>query len=275
VKLTVDSQSNLIAVKTAKTPDWAELIWREGAMLETLKHPLVLELRGAVSETPDCKVSIATAYAGHGSLASQLPPSQFPLRGENRIAKIVAGIALAMRFVHSRRVVHRDLTPANILLDWDWTVRIADFGDSASPDAPDRPAIADNRRGWPSIDLRYTAPECDDGTFLPASDVFGFGLILFELLAGPAAFPKGGQQYRIASKIVEGERPDIPDFVLPGARALIEDCWKADPDDRPTFAAIVDRLREMEFKVTANVNSRKLAEFVRKVEEWESCHPEE
>jgi hypothetical protein len=69
--------------------------------------------------------------------------------------------------------------------------------------------------------------------------------------------------------VIEGTRPEIPDSVLPGPRALIENCWAADPDDRPTFEEIVDRLAEMKFTVMANVNSAKIMEFVRKIEEQE------
>jgi hypothetical protein len=76
--------------------------------------------------------------------------------------------------------------------------------------------------------------------------------------------------WKIAFKIViENARPEIPDSVVPPARELIADCWEADPDDRLTFEEIVDRLEEMEFKVTAAVNSAKVVKFVRRIEEWE------
>jgi hypothetical protein len=68
---------------------------------------------------------------------------------------------------------------------------------------------------------------------------------------------------------IEGARPEIPQSVLSAARALIEDCWEADPDDRPTFEEIVDRLAGMEFKVIVDVNSAKVVKFVRRIEEWE------
>jgi hypothetical protein len=53
------------------------------------------------------------------------------------------------------------------------------------------------------------------------------------------------------------------------ARTLIKDCWAADADNRPTFAEIVDRLGGMQFKVTADVNSAKVAAFVNRIEDWE------
>jgi serine/threonine protein kinase len=269
VEFTVDSESHLIAVKTAKTPECAELIRREAAILATLKHPLVLELRGRTSETHTRTASIVTAYAGHGSLADHLPPEwgdQRRLGGPNRTAEIITGIALVMRFLHSRSAVHRDLKPENILLDWDWNVRIADFGHSTAPATPERPSLTtcDAPPHWPSIDSCYLAPECYDCIFLPASDVFAFALILFEILAGSPVFSMSLRSYQIAFIVaVEDARPDIPDFVLPSARALIEDCWAADPDERPTFADIVDQLAEMKFKVTADVNPAKVVAFMK------------
>jgi serine/threonine protein kinase len=227
----------MTAMKTSKDLNYVEFIRREAVILKTLAHPLVPHLwnhtAGAV--------------------------------GANRIAKIVVGIALAMRFVHSRGVIHRDLNPQNILLGWDWSVRIADFGRSISSEAPDGPV-----ESWPPVDSRYLAPECYDGHFLPASDVFAFGLFLFEILTGRSAFRESLSLLQIAFMIaVENGRPVIPESVLPGVRELMEDCWAVEPDDRPTFEQIVDRLKEMNFKVMADVNSLKLASFMKIIELWE------
>jgi serine/threonine protein kinase len=260
VRIALDSECNPVVVKRAKSPQCAALIRWEGDILTALKHPLVLELRERIAgATP----SIVTEFAGNGSLANfRTADDQSRLRKPNRIAKVLAGIALGMRFVHSRGVTHRDLNPDNILLDWDWNVRIADFGRSSSLDAqPLKP---------PDALSRYLAPECYDGTFRRASDVFAFALILLEILTGRPAFQESLTPLQIAFIVaIDGARPDIPDSVLPPVRALIGDCWEADPDDRPSFEEIVDRLAEMEFRVIEDVKSAKVAEFVRKIEEWE------
>jgi hypothetical protein len=65
------------------------------------------------------------------------------------------------------------------------------------------------------------------------------------------------------------ERPEIPEFVLPKVRDLIRDCWKDDPDDRPRFAGILERLQEMRWKLTAGVKSAKVAAFVERMLKWE------
>jgi serine/threonine protein kinase len=104
--------------------------------------------------------------------------------------------------------------------------------------------------------------------FLQASDVFAFGIILFEIMVGRRAFAESLRLHQIAFIVaVENGRPEIPDSVLPPARALIQDCWEADPDDRPSFEEIVDRLAEMQFRVSANVNSAKARAFVKSIEE--------
>jgi serine/threonine protein kinase len=58
------------------------------------------------------------------------------LRSETRVARIIIGIVLAMRYIHSWQVIRYDLKPENILLDCGWNVRIADFGCSIWRDDP-------------------------------------------------------------------------------------------------------------------------------------------
>jgi hypothetical protein len=153
----------------------------------TRKQPLALGLRASV---PGRILSLVTEYAANESLASFLTANdQRRLSGPNRMAKVIAG---------------------------------TNFGSSASLDAPAliRPNAAVD---WHSIDSRYLAPERYDGTFRCASDVFAFGLILFEILAGQPAFPESLSPRQVAFKItIEGVRPEIPDSVPAAARALID-----------------------------------------------------
>jgi hypothetical protein len=117
----------------------------------------------------------------------------------------------------------------------------------------------------------HRSPECYDGDFNEASDVFAFGLILFEIVAREPAFPRILQQNQFAWTVVVKEtRPDIPDFVLPRVRGLIRDCWADDPGERPLFEEIVERLADMEFIVVPNVNPAKVKKFVKSIEAWET-----
>jgi hypothetical protein len=70
--------------------------------------------------------------------------------------------------------------------------------------------------------------------------------------------------------VVNPKLPDIPKSALASARQLITECWAEKPGDRPSFDEIVDRLKEMKFKVMQNVNSLKISGFVKEIEGWES-----
>jgi serine/threonine protein kinase len=101
------------------------------------------------------------------------------LRGETQVARVIAGIVLAMRYLHSRRVIHCNLTPDNILLDWDWNVCIGDFGHSLSLAQPTIPPSHDRfrRESLAFVESHNLAPECYENRFYQESDVFSFGVI--------------------------------------------------------------------------------------------------
>jgi serine/threonine protein kinase len=177
-----------------------------------------------------------------------------------------------IRDLHSQNVIHRDLSLNNILLDWDWNVRIADFGHSISLDNPNPPSLLQPNPNevFPSGDVHYLAPERFANLCFQKSDVFSFGMIVYELLTGELAFPKEMPLIKIAFRIsIDDERPVIPASVLPSARNLIMKCWAKEPGHRPSFDEIVDELKGMKFKMMPNVNSQKLIAFVNKIKHLE------
>jgi serine/threonine protein kinase len=110
------------------------------SQIASLNHPLILEIWKNVSDTQDHNSMIATEFLENGSLATNLFSTeclpQFHLSGANKIGRIVVGIVLSMRYLHSQNVIHGDLTPANILLDREWNVRISIFRQNISPNNP-------------------------------------------------------------------------------------------------------------------------------------------
>jgi serine/threonine protein kinase len=117
----------LIALKTARHGDNAELIGWESTFSNRLNHPLIVDLR----DFDFADVAFASEFAGNGSLACHLTAKR-GLGSANRITMIITGIALGMAFVHFRDVIHCHLKPDDVSLDWDWNVRIANWSSSVS-----------------------------------------------------------------------------------------------------------------------------------------------
>jgi serine/threonine protein kinase len=208
-------------------------------------------------------------FVPNGSLADHLPSTKksdlCELRGDSRIAIITVGIVIAMQYIHSQGIIHRDLKPSNILLDWDWTVRIADFGCSVR--------IRDSDTGDQSLpmDSRYVPPECYGGEWSFASDVFSFGLILYELVTSRPYFDDKLTMLQIMLKLLSDEwSPEIPMFVHPPVRQPIEECLAKNPDERPSFVEIFDRLKSIRFRILQKVQSFKIFKFVAKIEAEET-----
>jgi serine/threonine protein kinase len=129
-----------------------------------------------------------------------------------------------------------------------------------------------DRFGLPFINPRYAAPECFENRRTLKSDVFSFGIILCELLSGQPGLPLNLPEPRLMRMIVvDRARPAIPDFVDRKVRRLICDCWKQKPHKRPSFEEILERLDEMDFRITAGVNSAKVRRFVKAVKAREKA----
>jgi serine/threonine protein kinase len=85
--------------------------------------------------------------------------------------------------------------------------------------------------------LRYGSPEDLQRAYLPAGDVYGFGMVLYEVLTGRIPFE--GHSLNDYDLVISGHRPDIPSGkVTPGMRDLLLSCWHQDPHQRPSWTQI-------------------------------------
>ncbi len=156
-----------------------------------------------------------------------------------------ASVATALSVAHDAGVVHRDLKPENVLLRDDGVIKVVDFGLAGGL----QPATGDTRSRLAAGTPRYMAPEQwrgdPQGT---AVDVWAFGVMLFEWVAGEHPFGAqrghGLDQASLRSRVLAGDRAPLPTRrgISPALHAALEACLALEPTRRPPIAEVRDAL---------------------------------
>lgn len=195
------------------------------------QHPNVLSLLACCTK-PDGPLCLVTDFCEHGSLLDYLPRLNDDIVEENRLLTFACDVAAGMEFLTSRRFVHRDLACRNVLLDRHLTAKVADFGLS-------RDVYQDSLYRWETerrLPFRWMAPETlMKRIFTHASDVWSFGLVLWEIFslgAMPFALFSGPE---LVKALEAGERPPKPILASNQVFEIMEHCWAFETDQRPTF----------------------------------------
>jgi len=174
---------------------------------------------------------------------------------------IMLQIAEAMQYLHRKRVTHRDLKSANILINpaqipeiagaGYMDVKVADFGiskiiNASSTISPQTPMKGTPR--WMAPELMMSAPEADSERmkFYPLkSDVYSYAMTCYEILSGRMPFDELGRIREVIEKVRAGVRPSLPDSLSDSLSSLIEYCWDANVRRRPSFSRISTELRRL------------------------------
>ena len=194
------------------------------------------------------------------TLLRRLPDRRLPVQ----LAILVGReIAEALEHAHARGVVHRDVSPQNIMVSVDGEVKLTDFGISKALDDL-RMTRSDMVRG----NIWYMAPEMLErgAVATPRSDLFSLGLVLFECLSGQRPYPASSLSaatLSVATGAITPLRELAPELSEP-VLMLVERLTAFAPDDRyPEARAVVDSLDPL---TRAGAARRALAELVRDVD---------
>jgi hypothetical protein len=202
-------------------PDARRRLRREARATETLEHPNVVSVRAVVADRD--APAVVMDYVEGRSLAERLA-ADGPLPEEQALA-IARDVAAALSAAHDRGIVHRDVKPGNVLLTPEGPALLGDFGIATDPGS-DHTSLT-GEHGVIGT-LRYMAPERLLGEpAVPATDVWGVGAILYEMLAGRPAFEGSGG-------VLDADRtlPPRPVGVGDPTWRTIERALAADPGDR-------------------------------------------
>ncbi len=193
--------------------------YQEARSAATLNHPNICSVYdvGQIEETH----YIAMAYIQGQPLSEFVNPADPP--SQRSITRVVRKIALALHEAHSQGVIHRDLKPANIMIDQRNEPIIMDFGLARQADQSDDARLTQDGTilGSPA----YMSPEQLEGkpeNIGPACDIYGLGVVFYELLTGELPFQGSGSIMSIIGEVFSKEPPNAVDV-----RSDLEPCLAA------------------------------------------------
>ena len=153
-----------------------------------------------------------------------------------QIVDMLVGVADGLAVAHAAGILHRDIKPDNILVTKSGYAKLADFGlaklDTSTADRSRAITVQGTRHGVIVGTIAYMSPEQAGAKPLDArSDVFSFGIVMYELLAGRRPFV-GASDLEVLQQILHGSPQSLPETIPPPLRAIVEKALEQDPADR-------------------------------------------
>ncbi len=211
-----------VAVKVLRPPSddanaWRERFSQESRIVAQLHHPNIVKVYGAGTSGDICYYAM--------ELIDGTRLDRFKFQDLRATVRTVLQAAQALAYAHRCGIIHRDVKPANLMIDAAGELRVTDFGLATARASAE--AAHDAQNGT----LRYMAPErLSEGVCLPASDQYALGVTLWELIARRPLF--GGRSgSAIAQCIRKGAIPPL-EGVDGDLVAIVAKSTRLDPTDR-------------------------------------------
>ena len=211
-------------------------------IIASMRHPNILLYMGTTID--ENNYYMITEYLPKGSLYEYLHHKRKKLTEKQKI-KIALQIAIAIQYIHSRKILHCDLKSSNVLLDENFKIKLSDFGLSYF--------MSEIPKGTVFGTYHWMAPEIlNDGKYEITSDIFSYGMILWELLTGTTPYSnvfgnskvnKESIKNYIKQKFDNNEEiapiPKDGNIVL---RYIASKCLQYRPEDRLSLDTIIKYL---------------------------------
>ncbi|XP_038987639.1 serine/threonine-protein kinase STY17-like isoform X5 [Phoenix dactylifera] len=228
-----------VAIKVLRSEHLNEALGVEFAqevmILREVYHRNVVRFIGACTKRP--QLCIVTEYMTGGNLYDLLHKHHNVLE-LSLLLKFAIDISRGMSYLHQNDIIHRDLKTANLLMDTNNVVKVADFG----------VARFQSQEGDMTAETgtyRWMAPEViNHQPYDHKADVFSFSIVLWELVTSKVPY-ETMTPLQAALGVRLGLRPEIPENTHPKLVELMKRCWEAVPAKRPSFSEITIELEEL------------------------------
>ncbi|XP_036095939.1 serine/threonine-protein kinase Nek1 isoform X2 [Molossus molossus] len=206
---------------------------REVAVLANMKHPNIVQYRESFEENGS--LYIVMDYCEGGDLFKRINAQKGILFQEDQILDWFVQICLALKHVHDRKILHRDIKSQNIFLTKDGTIQLGDFGIARVLNSTVE--LARTCIGTPY----YLSPEiCENKPYNNKSDIWALGCVLYEMCTLKHAFEAGNMK-NLVLKIISGSFPPVSLHYSFDLRCLLSQLFKRNPRDRPSVNSILEK----------------------------------
>ena len=215
---------------------------KETNFMSKVTHPNVFRFFGVCYQNPNF---IVMEYTTEGDLyhflqrytdiVSLTTPSNSTQISTSTIVYMASQIASAMQYLAQQKFVHRDLATRNCLVGENFTIKVADLGVNLDLYQSHYYKIRGNRL----LPIRWMATECFDGKFSEKSDIWAFGITLWELftLSKDKPYPNLSDEDVIKNALMRQDRqfPSRPAACPPAVYEIMQQCWIVNLQQRATF----------------------------------------
>ncbi|KAK4798451.1 hypothetical protein SAY86_030777 [Trapa natans] len=209
--------------------------------ISNLKIPENNQLKDGHSNIPSRACCVVVEFVAGGNLKNFLYRNRRKKLPFKTVIKLALDLARGLSYLHSKRIVHRDVKAENMLLDPKQTLKIADFG-VARVEAQN-PSDMTGETGT----LGYMAPEVLIGKpYNRSCDVYSFGICLWEIYCCALPYPDLSFSDVSSAVVRQNLRPEIPRCCPSSLAQVMRKCWDSKPEKRPEMKDVVKMLESID-----------------------------
>eukprot|EP00062_Callorhinchus_milii_P007668 gi/632949520/ref/XP_007890202.1/ PREDICTED: tyrosine-protein kinase JAK2 [Callorhinchus milii] len=254
-----DNTGDVVAVKKLQqsTAEHIRDFERETEILKSLQHDNIVKYKGVCYSAGRRNLKLIMEYLPHGSLRDYLQKNKDRI-DRRKLLSYASQICKGMEYLGTKRYIHRDLATRNILVENENRVKIGDFG--LTKVLPQDKEYYKVKEPGESPIFWYALESLMENKFSVASDVWSFGVVLYELFtcsektkSPPSEFmrmignDKQGQMivFHLIELLKDGRRLPRPDGCPDTIHSTMMNCWHNGPTQRPNFKDLGQKMDSM------------------------------